>query len=86
MRWYEKNRSSSKMIDSYTLQQCKEDKEILRLKISNLEHAIKQSEEMISESKLEAAALTFLRRTIAYSMQDLEALYLLKHEHEKKKG
>ena len=66
------------MIDSYTLQQCKEDKEILRLKISNLEFAIQQSEEMITESFMESNAITFLRRKIAESKQDLEILYLIK--------
>ena len=71
------------MLDSYTLQQCKQDKEILKVKICNIEHAIKQSEGMISESKIDASALSFLKRKIASSMQDLEVLYLLKHEHEK---
>ena len=67
------------MIDYYTFEQCKNDKEILKLKINNIEHAIKQSEAMIAESQIDAAALIFLRRKIADSMQELEALYLLKH-------
>ena len=66
------------MLDSYTLEQCKKNKEILLLKISNLEHAIKQSEYMISESDLNDQELTFLRRKVADSMQDLEILYLIK--------
>ena len=68
------------MIDAYTLQQCKRDKEILQLKITNLEHAIKQSEAMIVESEIDDATLVFLRRKIANSLQDLEVLYLLKHK------
>jgi len=66
------------MIDSYTLDQCKEDSEILHIKIKNLEHAIKQSESMISESNMDSDALTFLRRKVAESIQDLEVLYLLR--------
>ena len=68
------------MIDAYTLQQCKSDKEILQLKIANLEHAIKQSEAMIVESEIDDETLVFLRRKIANSLQDLEVLYLLKHK------
>ena len=66
------------MIDEYTMQQCKEDKEILKLKISNLEFAIENSEKMIAESQMDIKALTFLRRKIAESQQDLEILYLIK--------
>ncbi len=69
------------MIDSYTLQQCKTDKSVLELKIKNLEFAIKQSEEMISESKLDSNSLTFLRSRIANSRQDLEILYLIKNQN-----
>ena len=65
------------MIDSYTLEQCKKDKEIRQLKIKNLEHAIDQSEEMIAESQMDGDALTFLRRKVADSRQDLEVLYLM---------
>ncbi len=64
-------------MDPYIYEQCKQDKEILKVKIGNLEHAIKQSEEMIAESKIDEAALSFLRRRIASSIQDLETLYLL---------
>ena len=69
------------MLDSYTLEQCKKNKEILLLKISNLEHAIKQSEYMIRESDLSDQELTFLRRKVADSMQDLEILYLIKNNN-----
>ena len=70
------------MIDSHTLEQCKEHKQILQLKINNLQHAIEQSEAIITESQMNDAALIFLRRKIADSKQDLEILYLLKHEQE----
>ena len=66
------------MIDAYTLDQCRKDEEVLQLKIKNLEHAIQQSEAMIAESNMDGDALTFLRRKVAESMQDLEVLYLLK--------
>ena len=66
------------MIDAYTLEQCRKDEEVLQLKIKNLEHAIQQSEAMITESNMDGDALTFLRRKVAESMQDLEVLYLLK--------
>ncbi len=65
------------MIDSYTLDQCKKHKEIRELKIKNLEHAIKQSEEMISLSNMDSKTLIFLRRKVAESMQELEVLYLM---------
>ena len=65
------------MIDAYTLEQCKKDKEVRQLKIKNLEHAIEQSEAMIAESHMDGDALTFLRRKVADSMQDLEVLYLM---------
>ena len=68
------------MIDAYTLEQCKSDKEILQLKITNLEHAIKQSEAMIVESEIDDATLVFLRRKITNSLQNLEVLCLLKHK------
>ncbi|KZR77620.1 hypothetical protein [Prochlorococcus marinus] len=66
------------MIDAYTLEQCSKDEEVLQIKIKNLEHAIQQSEAMIAESNMDGDALTFLRRKVAESMQDLEVLYLLK--------
>ena len=74
------------MIDPYTLEQCKQNKEILQLKIRNLEYAIKQSEEMIVESKMDASDLIFLKRKMAASIQELEALYLLMNKHETNKA
>ena len=68
------------MIDAYTLDQCRKDEEVLQLKIKNLDHAIQQSEAMIAESNMDGDALTFLRRKVADSMQDLEVLYLLKSD------
>ena len=68
------------MIDAYTLEQCRKDEEVLQLKIKNLEHAIQQSEAIIAESNMDGDALTFLRRKVAESMQDLEVLYLLKSD------
>ena len=68
------------MIDAYMLEQCRKDEEVLQLKIKNLEHAIQQSEAMIAESNMDGDALTFLRRKVADSMQDLEVLYLLKSD------
>ena len=66
------------MIDEFTLKECKRDKEILELKIKNIEHAIRQSEKIIRESTMEDQALSFLKRKIAKSQQDLEILYLIK--------
>ena len=40
------------MIDDFTLEQCRKDREILQLKIKNLEHGINEAEKMIAESKL----------------------------------
>ena len=68
------------MVDTYTLEQCRKDEEVLHIKIKNLEHAIQQSEAMIAESSMDGEALTFLRRKVAESMQDLEVLYLLKND------
>ncbi len=68
------------MIDDYTIEQCKKDKEIRELKIKNLEYAIQQSQVLIAESTMDSAALTFLRRKVADSMQDLELLYLMKNQ------
>tara|TARA_Y100001968_G_C19315772_1_gene696590 strand:+ start:328 stop:546 length:219 start_codon:yes stop_codon:yes gene_type:complete len=65
------------MIDDFTLSQCKQNKEILHLKIKNLEHGIQQAEKIISESQISSDSLTFLRRKISDSIQDLEVLYLL---------
>ena len=65
------------MIDDFTLDQCRKDREILLLKIKNLEHGINEAEKMIAESQLDDQALTFLRRKVAESNQDLETLYLI---------
>tara|TARA_Y100001968_G_scaffold241698_1_gene225271 strand:+ start:536 stop:736 length:201 start_codon:yes stop_codon:yes gene_type:complete len=65
------------MIDEFTLEQCKRNREILHLKIKNLEHGINEAEKMIAESKMNDVALTFLRRKVAESNQDLAALYLI---------
>jgi len=67
----------TKMIDDFTLEQCRKDREILQLKIKNLEHAIHEAEKMIDESHLNDEALTFLRRKVAESNQDLAILYLI---------
>ncbi len=65
------------MLDDFTLEQCKKDKQILQLKIKNLEHGIEEAEKMIAESQLDEAALTFLRKKVAASNQDLAVLYLI---------
>ena len=65
------------MIDDFTLNQCKKDKEILKLKIKNLEHGINEAEKIIAESQIDNEALTFLRRKIAQSHQKLAVLYLI---------
>ena len=65
------------MIDDFTLEQCRKDREILQLKIKNLEHGINEAEKMISESNMNDEELTFLRRKVAESNQDLAILYLI---------
>ena len=65
------------MIDDFTLDQCKRDREILQLKIKNLEHGINEAEKMIAESEMNEEALIFLRKKVAQSHQDLAALYLI---------
>ena len=65
------------MIDSYTLEQCKKNREVLDLKIKNLEHAINQSEKILAKSQMDPDTLKFLKRKVADSIQDLELLYLL---------
>ncbi len=65
------------MIDDFTLEQCKKDKEILQLKIKNLEHGINEAEKMIAESCMNDEALIFLRKKVAESNQDLAILYLI---------
>ena len=66
------------MIDDLTLEQCKKDREILQLKINNLEHGINEAEKLIAESQMNDEALTYLRRKVAESNQDLSVLYLIK--------
>ena len=65
------------MIDNFTQEHCKKDKAILLLKIKNLEHSIKEAEKIIAESKMDDQSLTFLRRKVAESNQDLALLYLI---------
>ncbi len=65
------------MIDDFTLAQCRKDSEILQLKIKNLEHGITEAEKMIAESNMNDESLTFLRRKVAESNQDLAILYLI---------
>ena len=48
------------------------------LKIRNIEHAIDQAEMIIKESKVSKEELSFLKRKISDSRQDLEILYLMK--------
>jgi hypothetical protein len=66
------------MLDSHTLKTCKENPTIRDLKIKNIEHAIDQAEMMIKESKMSQEELSFLKRKISDSRQDLEILYLMK--------
>ena len=65
------------MIDDFTLAQCRKDREVLQLKIKNLEHGINEAEKMIAESQMNDEALIFLRRKVAESNQDLAVLYLI---------
>ena len=65
------------MIDEFTLKQCRKNKDVLKLKIKNLEHGIDEAEKMIAESHMNDEALTFLRKKVAESNQDLEILYLI---------
>ena len=65
------------MIDDFTLEQCKKDREILQLKIKNLEHGINEAEKMIAESSMNDEALIFLRKKVAESNQDLAILHLI---------
>ena len=65
------------MIDEFTLEQCRKDREILQLKIKNLEQGINEAEKMIAESHMTDEALIFLRKKGAESNQDLAILYLI---------
>ena len=66
------------MLDANTINACKENPVIRDLKIKNIEHAIEQAEIMIKESKMSTEELSFLKRKISISRQDLEILYLMK--------
>ena len=66
------------MLDSQTQKTCKENPEIRDIKIKNIEHAIHQAEMMLRESKMSQEELSFLKRKISDSLQDLEILYLMK--------
>ena len=66
------------MIDKHTLKTCKDNPTIREIKIKNIEHAIDQAEMMIKESKMNQEELSFLKRKISDSRQDLEILYLMK--------
>jgi len=66
------------MLDSHTIKICKENPSIRDIKIRNIEHAIDQAEILIKESKMTSKDLSFLKRKISDSRQDLEILYLMK--------
>ena len=68
------------MLDKETLNLCKRDPQIRELKITNIEHAIDQAEQMIRESKMSQEELIFLKKKISNSLQELEILYLMKNE------
>ncbi len=65
------------MVDDFTLNLCRKDREILKLKIKNLEHGINEAEKMIAQSDMNDETLTYLRRKVAESIQDLAILYLI---------
>ena len=66
------------MLDKNTKNICEDNASIRDLKIKNIEHAIDQAEKIIKESKIGPAELSFLKRKISDSIQDLEILYLMK--------
>ena len=66
------------MLDQNTKKTCKDNPLIRDLKIKNIEHAIEEAEKMIKESKMSQIELSFLKRKISDSRQDLEVLYLMK--------
>ena len=66
------------MLDSKTKKICKDNPSIREIKIKNIEHAIDQAEIMIRESRMSQEELSFLKRKISDSRQDLEILYLMK--------
>ena len=66
------------MLDTNTRKICKENPSLRDLKIKNIEHAIEQAEMIIKESRMIQEELSFLKRKISDSRQDLEILYLMK--------
>ena len=66
------------MLDKNTKKECEVNPSIRDLKIKNIEHAIEQAEKIIKESKMGPNELSFLKRKISDSRQDLEILYLMK--------
>ena len=66
------------MLDQNTKKTCKDNPLIRDLKIKNIEHAIEEAEMMIKESKMSQIELSFLKRKISDSRQDLDVLYLMK--------
>ena len=65
------------MLDKITRKICEENPLIREQKIKNIEHAIDQAEKIIKESKMSPFELSFLKRKISESRQDLEILYLM---------
>ena len=66
------------MLDPQIIKTCRDNPKIRDIKIKNIEHAIDQAEMMIKESKMSQEELSFLKRKISDSRQDLEILYLMK--------
>ena len=66
------------MLDQNTKKICEENPSIRDLKIRNIEHAIEEAEVLIKESNMSQKELSFLKRKISDSRQDLEILYLMK--------
>ena len=66
------------MLDSSTIKTCKDNPEVRDIKIKNIEHAINQAEMIIKESKISPEELSFLKRKISDSRQDLEILFLMR--------
>ena len=66
------------MLDPQIIKTCRDNPKIREIKIKNIEHAIDQAEMMIKESKMSQEELSFLKRKISDSRQDLEILYLMK--------
>ena len=56
------------MLDANTKKACRDDPSIREIKIRNIEHAIKQAELIIKESKLSQEELIFLKKK--YLTQD----------------